>query len=103
MNALCHTPTNHPCLSPSPRPSPTVIRVLFRGSRLVGEGATRGGAARLATDRIHQPTRGRSGLGRPAIESGEREMNRTWEAVVPRTLGVDRELRPGVGQVRRSC
>jgi hypothetical protein len=33
-------------------------------------GNTRGGAARLATDRIHQPTRGRSGLGRPGARSG---------------------------------
>jgi len=63
-HALCHTPTNHPALSPSPQPSPTVTRVRLLGRRSVGEGATRGGAAGLAADLIHQPTRGRWGLGR---------------------------------------
>ncbi len=69
-HALCHTPTNHPALSPSPQPSPTVTRVRLLESRLVGEGATRGGAAGLAADLLHQPTRGRWGLGRPQARRG---------------------------------
>ena len=67
---LCYTPTNHPALSPSPQPSPTVTRVRLLESRLVGEGATRGGAAGLAADLLHQPTRGRWGLGRPQARRG---------------------------------
>jgi hypothetical protein len=39
---ICPT---HPTLSPSPRPSPTVTRVLLIACRLVGEGDTCGGAA----------------------------------------------------------
>ena len=70
MNAFCHTPTNRPALSPSPQPSPTVMWVLLLGSRLVGEGVTRGGAAGLATDLIDQPTRAWWGLGRPQARSG---------------------------------
>ena len=69
-HALCHTPTNHPALSPSPQPSPTVTRVRLLESRLVGEGATRGGAAGLAADLLHQPTRGRWSLGRPQARRG---------------------------------
>ena len=56
------------------------MRVLFLGSRLVGEGVTRGGAAGLATDLIDQPTRAWWGLGRPQARSGGRHADHqaTW-------------------------
>jgi len=60
--ARCVTPRNRADLSPSLRPSPAATWALLTGGRFAGEGARRGGAAGLAADLVHQPTRGRWGL-----------------------------------------
>jgi hypothetical protein len=49
-------------LSPSPQPPPAVTRVQFTGCRFAGGGARARRGRGLATDLIHQPTRGRWGL-----------------------------------------
>ena len=72
--ALCQTPTNHPFLSPSPQPSPTVTRYLLLGSLLVGEGATRGGAASeppIGFTNRHEV----GGMGRPPARHGSPDAN----------------------------
>jgi hypothetical protein len=63
-------------LSPSPRPPPAVTRDVLTGRRLAGGGARARRGRELATDLIHQPTRGRWGL---AAERGEA---REWKKEV---------------------